>query len=61
MLAEEAKVEAVEAALRWGEIENACDEGVGGLPSSLAAVTELLDKARGSLCSLYALMVGSQI
>ena len=58
MLAEEAKVE---AARRWGEIEHACDEGVGGLPSSLEAETELLDKARGSLCSRYALIVGSQI
>lgn len=58
MPAEEATVE---AALRWEEIEDVSEEGVACLPSSFAAVTELLDKARGSLCSLYALMVGSQI
>lgn len=58
MLAEEAEVE---AALWWEEREDVWDERVAGLPSSFTAVTELLDKARGSFCTLYAPIVGSQI
>ena len=58
VLAEEAKLE---PARGWEKIEDVWDEGVAGLPSSFAAVTEVLDKARGNFCTLYALIVGSQI